>query len=236
MLKQTHEEEFHHGRQEASALTAYLDALQEPLAPLGEAACRDWRQEAESHLLGLIAAHEESGLSHEQAVATAIRVFGDEKRIGKGMAYQIRRQQHRPPYTYLSPVLIPVSLGMCVLCILSLGTAYQSDTTAAVHHTVRLLASALFIVAPIICGWNWNGAFVLGSRKWVRLAMPGVFPLYGFLAGVSYATMFDLRLGIVNATLNLSTLIGIFCFPLLAYGAAMLRKRMQPGRQDHTLA
>lgn len=233
MLQQSHKEEFRNPHQETSPMKEYLDALEQPLAPLGEAACHDWRQEAEAHLLSLIAAHEELGLSHEQAVATALREFGNENRIGKNVAYEIHKQKRPPARQFFPGMLATVSLGLGVVGITLLGTTYQSETTAMVHLLSHLLACSLFFIVPVISGWHWQQqTFASNKSKWLPLVMTGVFPLYGFAAGIMYAILFGLRLGIGEAASSMPALVGVLCFSVFAMSAAMLRKRLQASRLE----
>lgn len=233
MLQQSQKEESHNPHQATSPMKKYLDALEEPLAPLGEAACHDWRQEAEAHILSLIAAHEELGLSHEQAVATALREFGNENRIGKNVAYEIHKQRRPPIHQFFSDVVATVILGLGIVGITLLGTTYQSETTATVHLLSHLLACSLFFVIPVISGWYWQPhMFASQKSKWLPLVMTGLFSLYGFAVGVMYATMFSLRLGIGEAASSMPPWVGVLCFSVFAMSATMLRKRLQANRLE----
>src|SRR5579871_2590097 len=81
-----------HDALEGARLRGYLDALQGPMAPLGEEAQREWRTEAETHLQYLIAAYEELGDTHEQAVAAALRRFST---VPETTGRQVRRETLR---------------------------------------------------------------------------------------------------------------------------------------------
>ncbi len=75
-----------------SRLEQYLDQLEQPLAALSAEARGEWREEARQHLLCLIAAHEELGSSPEEAMAAALRQFGDPDRIGQSLRTATRRR------------------------------------------------------------------------------------------------------------------------------------------------
>jgi hypothetical protein len=65
-----------------SRLEQYLEEVSHPL-PVSKRI--EWRSEAEQHLVALVAAYEELGHSHEEAMELAIEKFGDANRLGSQM-------------------------------------------------------------------------------------------------------------------------------------------------------
>jgi hypothetical protein len=72
-------------------LDEYLDECEAPLARLPITERDEWRDEARQHLLALVEAHVELGVSEEEAVEAALRQFGEPRQLGKKLAAALRR-------------------------------------------------------------------------------------------------------------------------------------------------
>lgn len=70
-------------------LESYLEELERPLEGLSVDARREWREEAQQHLLALVEAHEELGRTPEEAVEAAISSFGNAEQLGQEMRREL---------------------------------------------------------------------------------------------------------------------------------------------------
>jgi len=208
-------------RQEEPRLKTYLDALEKPLLPLGEDAAKEWRLEAEGHLLGLIAANEELGSTHEEAVTQALQQFGNTQRVGRGVAQELRRQKYRVPPEEMKRASLS-SLPACagLLGVTYLGTLYLSETTLRVHESIYFGVLSLFIVLPLYSGWVRG---LLKDRRAIAIAHL-ICLSYGFFMGMLHATLFEL-LPNEEALRSFPALFGAGCFFLFALMGAQMRQR-----------
>jgi uncharacterized protein (DUF433 family) len=139
-------------------LRAYLDALEKPVTSLGADARSDWRSEAEQHLRSLIAANEELGSSHAEAVAEALKQFSrTPERIGGQVCWESMRSA---PDVTLMQIAARATVQFVVLAFYSLtalGAAacwYIRADDASGVTLLRIAGGLGFVLIPMIGGWK----------------------------------------------------------------------------------
>lgn len=163
-------------------LQTYLNALEKPLASQTEEVQREWRSEAESHLRSIIAAQEETGSSHEEAVAAALQRFGDARRVARRMRLELflqaerrflarwrmqRERERRRPYAPLVN-LLTIQLVLTQTLFAAWIEIYLSYTNSPVAQMLaRRGVEALTILIPAVIGWLFGRR---GAQIWERLS------------------------------------------------------------------
>jgi len=141
---------------EEARFREYLDALQKPMATLGEAAQEEWRAEAESHLQCLIAAYEELGETREAAIRLALRRFGTEPATtGRNVCRATIRSAPdtsllQAAARALSFFAMPTFVGLGVLGILAV--IYVQSGQLLALDLLQKMSFACFILIPIVAG------------------------------------------------------------------------------------
>jgi len=133
-----------------SRLEKYLDEVTRPVAPAQRA---EWQEEAQQHLDALVAAHEELGLSREEAVEAAIGSFGEAKQIGKSIEREssgstFRQAVGKGILRFALPVLacfFPMACAAALFGVVG-GEAYLA--------TLRMAGGVLLVLTPVLGGWN----------------------------------------------------------------------------------
>jgi len=158
-------------------IAAYLDAVEISTAQ-GAEAQEEWRAEAESHLRSLIAAYEELGDTHEQAVRAALARFGKPATIGFRMRMEMIRQAERKnPETQVTNYILKSCAGF-VLPVLAAFIGFillidYSDSTAA-QALARNITIGLLLLGPLFSGW------LLGRRPhWLLAQVQRVRAVHG---------------------------------------------------------
>ena len=131
--------------------------------------------ELRQHLDGLVAAYEEIGCSPEEAVESALRRFGDPKKIGRGLYREWRRTDPERAATVTMIVTLVALFPAGCLALLASASPFTDGA---------LVAPAL--LAGLITGWKhpggtwrgalWGAASVAGAVLLPLLVLP---PLVG---------------------------------------------------------
>ena len=127
--------------------------LRDISAPLPAQEQAEWRSEAYQHLDSLIAAHQELGLSHEEAIDAALHSFGEARKIGVGVAREskggIKKEILRGVVHFAMPLYPFILFALAAV----LGYTYSGEEEAYLSG-MAALATTLLIACPIIGGWN----------------------------------------------------------------------------------
>jgi hypothetical protein len=137
-------------------LRAYLDALDKPVASLGNEVRQDWRSEAEQHLRSLIAAHEELGSTHAEAVAEALAQFSrTPKRTGWQVSIAALRAAPDTSVIQLVARAVTQTFLIAGVSFAALGGAaiwYVTSESAAAASLLHAFSLSGFFLTPMVCG------------------------------------------------------------------------------------
>jgi hypothetical protein len=134
----------------ANRLEQYLDEVAQPVSDCHR---MEWREEARQHIASLVAAHEELGLGHEEAVEAALASFGEARQIGQSVQKETTRASSiralgRGVLYFALPVFacfFPMAVATALFGLVG-GETYLSS--------LRTAGSLLLVFAPILGGWN----------------------------------------------------------------------------------
>jgi hypothetical protein len=192
----------HKETKEEAQLQRYLDDLEKPVTTLGEAERQEWRAEAEAHLCSMIAAYEELGMSHEEAVQTALARFGKPTPLGFRMRLaELRRAAKQNPENRVTNFVVSCGARFVLPALASFllfVLLYTYTDSPSAHFLARNITRGMLLLGPFLCGWQLGGRLpwlqneirrvreVHGERGITRLRM-GLF-------GAAVATTFELSL------------------------------------------
>ena len=146
-------------------------------------------QEMRQHMEALVTAHQELGLSEEEAIVATLRQFGSARTVSRELSHALQRAE-KP---------LPGSLGIAMLCQMAgmWGGAYglfhllfvvQTD---GLHPRFFANNSAVLIGWTILLGWSF---LCLGSGLMTGLASPrkaltGIALAYGITILASFCSL-----------------------------------------------
>jgi hypothetical protein len=141
-------------------LRAYLANLEpsHSATATSPTAAEEWKSEAEQHLRSLIAAFEELGDSHEDAVRQALARFGNAPTLSRSMRRETRRQQRRRDPAQRVFDAISAAYGPSILPVLPfVAYAVLYDRDAPGQSVCLVLTRGACLLAPVLSGWALAG-------------------------------------------------------------------------------
>lgn len=206
-------------------LETFFNRLNAPLRRMPPQERAELHLEVRQHLDGLTAAYEELGLSRDEALESAIRSFGDPRKIGRRMFWEWRRGQWRGVSPEMKAVVTMLGLYGASTSLLIAGLQW-GFSLAPVHGAFPLWA-AWALSGTLLAGVPTLAGSVLG-RLFPKQAVVGAFyatialtlmPLFFALACLPFAR---------EAFVTISLWAG--CWLPCACGAASLSSRGRAGR------
>jgi hypothetical protein len=168
-------------------VAAYLDTLCAPLAEtLAEEQRRAYRAEMEEHLEAMIEAHQELGATREEAVARALKQFGNAQRVASVWEQTVEsprpvslRQALRTPFRCFGGMML-LWIALFFLCVLY-----------PIHFPQPWMDIAILIwmigmpmAAGIGTGWTTRGRPILGTLLTLPMLHLALALVYWFMVPI----------------------------------------------------
>ena len=135
----------------SNRIEQYLEEISRPLA---EPQRSEWREEVRQHIESLVAAHQELGLSRDDAVEAAIASFGAAQNIGADVKRETANLGHSSATLALwgmTQFVIAVIPGFITLgALAALYALYGGEEFLA---NIGRIAASLAVISPLFAGW-----------------------------------------------------------------------------------